>query len=96
MTKEWQHEQFATRGQFVAEIAGHVMQYLRDEYLDLPDQIMNIASEVAKSQCRFYPYPSFAIIGLPRQEIASLVERVFAEVEGMLDAGDPESPALDE
>lgn len=91
MTKDWQNERFPSRAQFRAEIAGHVTQYLRDEYSDLPAQILATAVEVAENHCRYYPYPSFSIIGLSRQEIAALVERVFEEVEGMLHGGEPDA-----
>lgn len=86
---------FHSRQDFCAEMLQHVVQFLREEHGEIPDDIVKEASDIVFDLSSYYSYPGFAIMGLSKEAIADFVTKVFDEVSTMLVGPDADSPELE-
>lgn len=86
---------FHSRQHFCAEMLQHVLQFLREEHGEIPDDVSKEASNVVFDLSSYYSYPSFAIMGLSKDVIADFVTKAFDEITLLLVGPDPDNPELD-
>lgn len=71
---------FASRSALEQDIFQHVVQYFRDEIVDrdyeFSSELIDTIKEVIENQCQRFFYIGFAIAGLTRQDIATVVSDI--------------------
>ena len=86
---------FHSRQDFCAEMLQHVLQFLREEHGEIPEDISKEASNIVFDLSSYYSYPSFAIMGLSRDVIADFVTKAFDDVTTLLVGPDADNPEID-